>query len=142
MTVPARIRLRSSAQGYAQRRFGSTDGAVGGPFSLNNVPFTVVGVVPARFSGVDPAVAPNVYLPLRANLVLNDKSPEDYLNHNYYWLDMMARLRPGVSRRRRRRRSPVPSRSGWKALPANGSARTCRSFASRSGRRRAQHPAA
>ena len=85
------------SQGYAQRRFGSADGAVGRAILINNAPFTVVGVVPGRFSGVDPAVAPSLYLPLRANLVLNDKSPGDYLNPNYYWLDMMARLRPGVS---------------------------------------------
>jgi macrolide transport system ATP-binding/permease protein len=85
------------SQGYAQRRFGSADAAVGRAILINNVPFTVVGVVPGRFSGVDPAVSPSVYLPLRANLVLNDKSPGDYLNPNYYWLDMMARLRPGVS---------------------------------------------
>jgi predicted permease len=85
------------SMGYGQRRFGSAENAVGRAILVNNVPFTIVGVLPARFSGVDPAVAPSVYLPLRTNLVLAAMNPDDYLNQNYYWLDMMARLRPGVT---------------------------------------------
>ena len=41
--------------GYGQRRFGDAASAVGQALLVNNVPFTVVGVVPPEFFGVDPA---------------------------------------------------------------------------------------
>ena len=39
--------------------------APGQPNLIDNLPFTVVGVAPAEFFGVDPAAAPDVYLPMR-----------------------------------------------------------------------------
>jgi hypothetical protein len=82
------------SHGYGQRRFGAADSAVGRPILINNVPFTVVGVAPAEFFGVDPAVAPSVYLPLRANLLLDADAARVYLDQNYYWIGLMGRLRP------------------------------------------------
>ena len=53
------------------------------------------------FFGVDPGAAPDFYLPLHTNLVVPVASrpadPESYLAQNYYWLEMMGRLRPGVT---------------------------------------------
>jgi macrolide transport system ATP-binding/permease protein len=54
------------SMGYSQRRFGSAANATGQPILINNVPFTVVGVAPSEFFGVDPAEAPHVYLPMHA----------------------------------------------------------------------------
>ena len=85
------------SMGYSQRRFGGAADAAGQPILINNVPFTVVGVTPSEFFGVDPGAAPDVYLPMHA------KSPprpgcrgRAYLDQNYYWIEMMGRLRPGV----------------------------------------------
>ena len=44
--------------GYSQRRFGGAANAIGQPILINNVPFTVVGVAPPEFFGVDPADSP------------------------------------------------------------------------------------
>jgi len=87
----------------SQSRFGGAANAVGQPILIDNLPFTVVGVTPPEFFGVDPAAAPDVYLPLHANKLLGAGQqlgfrPEDYLAPNYYWIHVMARLRPGVSR--------------------------------------------
>ena len=86
---------------FSQKRFGDPASAPGQSIFINNVPFTVAGVAPPGFFGVDPAAAPDFYLPLRTNLLLRLRGgPEDakgYLEQNYYWLEMMARLRPGVS---------------------------------------------
>lgn len=86
---------------YSQRRFGDTSGAVGQFIRINNIPFTVAGVAAPGFFGVDPAAAPDFYVPLHTNLRLKLRGgPEDakaYLDQNYYWIEMMARLRPGVS---------------------------------------------
>lgn len=89
--------------GLSQRRFGQSGNAVGQPILIDNLPFTVVGVTPPDFLGVDPAVVPDVYLPLHTNELLGaDKPfgfrPEEYLRRDYYWIQIMGRLRPGVSR--------------------------------------------
>jgi macrolide transport system ATP-binding/permease protein len=85
----------------SQQRFGSPNNAVGASILIDNVPFTVVGVAPPEFFGVDPGEAPDVYVPLHANLLLEDSSRGGlaamYLDQHYYWLEAMARLRPGVS---------------------------------------------
>lgn len=61
------------------------------------MPFTVAGVAPPEFFGVDPASASDFYIPLHTNVVLGGEFTPDYLDQNYYWLEIMGRLRPGVS---------------------------------------------
>lgn len=86
---------------YSQRRFGDAASAPGQSILINNIPFSVAGVTPPGFFGVDPAAAPDFYIPLRTNLLLRLRvganDAKDYLDQNFYWLEMMARLRPGVS---------------------------------------------
>jgi macrolide transport system ATP-binding/permease protein len=84
----------------AQRRFGGAANAIGQTVLVNNVPFSVVGVAPAEFFGIDPGLAPDVFLPMHAGLLLPDPRPEAdwYLDRNSYWIEVMARLKPGVSR--------------------------------------------
>ena len=55
---------------FSQRRFGDAASAPGQSILINNVPFTVAGVAPPGFFGVDPAAAPDFYVPLRTNLLL------------------------------------------------------------------------
>jgi predicted permease len=86
------------SHGYAQRRFGTAAQAVGQRMLVNNLPFTVAGVAAPEFFGVDPGAAPAVYLPLSANPLLDPDAPSRSLNPNYYWIGMMGRLRPGVTR--------------------------------------------
>jgi macrolide transport system ATP-binding/permease protein len=87
---------------FSQRRFAGPATAAGQPILINNLPFTVVGVTPPEFFGVDPADAPDVYLPMHTNELLGAGqqfgfSSEEYLAHDYYWVQVMGRLRPGVS---------------------------------------------
>jgi putative ABC transport system permease protein len=51
------------SHGYWQRRFGSSSLAVGQSVSLNNRPFTIVGVAPPEFFGVVVGSAPDIFLP-------------------------------------------------------------------------------
>ena len=83
---------------YSRRRFGDAASATGRQILVNNVPFTVVGVTPAEFFGVDPAAAPQVYLPLHASLLFGTDPAglRPYADPNYYWLEIMGRLQPGV----------------------------------------------
>jgi macrolide transport system ATP-binding/permease protein len=82
----------------SQNRFGGAPNAIGQPILVDNVPFTVIGVAPPEFFGVDPAAAPDLFLPLHAN-VLVDGARAARMNSdpNFYWLEMMGRLKPGVS---------------------------------------------
>ena len=82
----------------SQNRFGGPPNAIGQPILVDNIPFTVVGVAPPEFLGVDPAAAPDLYLPLHTNLLLDSaRAARMYGDGNFYWIEMMGRLRPGVS---------------------------------------------
>ena len=88
---------------FSERHFGSADRAPGRSILINAVSFTIVGVAPQDFFGVDPAAAPDFYAPMHANLLidaagLNGATKEQFLAQDYYWVEMMARLRPGISR--------------------------------------------
>jgi macrolide transport system ATP-binding/permease protein len=79
----------------SQRRFGGIENAAGQSILINNVPFVVAGVTPPGFFGVDPGAAPDVYLPIHADL--SGEGAGRYEDQNYYWTEVMVRLRPGVS---------------------------------------------
>jgi predicted permease len=82
----------------SQQRFGGPSSAIGQPVLIDNVPFTVIGVTPPEFFGVDPAAAPDLYLPLHTNLLVDGaRAARMYPDGNFYWIEMMGRLRPGVS---------------------------------------------
>ncbi len=82
----------------SRQRFGGPSSAIGQQVLVDNVPFTVIGVTPPEFFGVDPAAAPDLYLPLHANLLVDGPGAARlYPDGNFYWIEMMGRLRPGVS---------------------------------------------
>ncbi len=88
---------------YSQRRFGGAASAPGQSVLINNVAFTIAGVTPPEFFGVDPAAAPDVYLPIHTKVSVEAADQfgfraGDYLDANYYWVEIMGRLRPGISR--------------------------------------------
>lgn len=87
---------------FSELHFGGPNNAAGKSILINNLPFTVVGVTMPEFFGVDPSSAPDVYLPMHTNLLLGAQipygfTPKDYLDANYYWVQVMGRLRPGVT---------------------------------------------
>jgi macrolide transport system ATP-binding/permease protein len=82
----------------SQNRFGGPPNAVGQSILVDNIPFTVIGVAPPGFFGVDPAAAPDLYLPLHTNLLVDGaRAARMYPDGNFYWIEMMGRLKPGVS---------------------------------------------
>src|ERR1043166_8352558 len=92
-----RAPLRSPFSRTATRRGGSAAQAVGQPILVNNIPFTVAGVAPPEFFGVDPGIAPAVYLPQSTDTLLDPDAAARNVNPNYYWIGIMGRLRPGVT---------------------------------------------
>jgi predicted permease len=81
----ARVVLLS--HGAWQRRFGGSPGALGRALTLNEIPHTIVGVMPAEF---DFAPAAELFRPVRATEI----DPNERRSHN--WL-VIGRLAEGVT---------------------------------------------
>jgi putative ABC transport system permease protein len=70
------------------RRFGSDAGIIDRTVSLSGVPYTVIGVMPDRFEISDPDE--QIWTPLGL-------SAADQTNRGSHFLDVVARLQPGVT---------------------------------------------
>ncbi len=57
--------------GYWRSRFGGNPDVVGSNVEINGVPFTVVGVAPEEYLGVESMLAPQLYLPLGALVAID-----------------------------------------------------------------------
>ncbi len=87
---------------YWRSRFGSDPAVVGKIIRLNNVPVTIVGVLPSSFTGVQRAVnePPDVSVPLalEGQLSTGPAAQTTRLNQpTYWWLQVVGRLKPGVT---------------------------------------------
>jgi predicted permease len=81
---------------YWQRRFGGRPDVVGTTILLNQVPFTIVGVEPAGFSGTEVGRPYDISVPMRS-LDLFREGPPLWNEAFATWIYMMARLKPGVA---------------------------------------------
>jgi predicted permease len=81
---------------FWQRRFGGAADAIGRSLRLEGVPFTIVGVTPPDFFGVDVGRTFDVIVPL-ANEPLIRGRDTFLANTGTRFLSIMARLRPGQS---------------------------------------------
>ncbi len=86
---------------YWRARFAADPAAIGQTVSINNLPFTIAGVAAPEFFGIAPGSAPVVYVPIvnRPALARNFGNEHDtmFIDSHFYWVDMMGRLRPGVT---------------------------------------------
>ena len=81
------------------RRFGSDPGVLGTLIRVNDVQMTVVGVISASFTGVERMVmgAHDLTLPLALDTQVDARERERLSQATTYWLEVMGRLRPGVT---------------------------------------------
>jgi len=78
--------------GFWQRRFGGTADAIGRSLTVERVPFTIVGVAPPGFFGVDVGRTFDVAIPIGTEPLIRGK--ESWLDRrSYWWLDIMIRLK-------------------------------------------------
>jgi predicted permease len=84
---------------YWKRRFALDPGVIGKSFTLNGSVFTIIGVTPKEFFGTIAGRDPEVTFPLSMARQVTGDDPwrhmTDYFGYNF--LNLMARLRPGVS---------------------------------------------
>ncbi|UCC24385.1 MAG: ABC transporter permease [Gemmatimonadales bacterium] len=75
--------------------FASDPGVLGREMRLNGTPFTVVGVAPPAFRGVEVGESPDLWIPLMMEGVTRPSSPG--LNNGFWRVfQVLGRLRPGV----------------------------------------------
>ena len=85
------------SHGLWGRRFGGDPGVVGQTVSLNNYTFTVVGVAPRGFNGVNAAMAPDLWVTLKMQDELLP-GPSLIEARGSHWLNfVIGRLKPGVT---------------------------------------------
>jgi predicted permease len=83
--------------GYWSRRFGLDPTILNQTLLVNGQSLTVVGVTRAGFNGVQVGQTPDIFIPLmmKAQMTPNWDGLKDW---NDYWLAIIGRLKPGVTR--------------------------------------------
>jgi putative ABC transport system permease protein len=80
--------------GFWQSRYGGDPGVLGQPLRLDRQPFTIIGVTPPRFHGLEVGRSFDVAVPLCADAAI--RGAESSLDHrSWWWLTIMGRLKPG-----------------------------------------------
>lgn len=78
-----------------QRRFGGDANLIGRTITLNNLPYTVIGIAPRDFIGCDPEV-PEVWVPIMMNANVH-MGPDMLADREGGWLFLIGRLKPGAT---------------------------------------------
>ncbi|HXQ96826.1 MAG TPA: ABC transporter permease [Candidatus Limnocylindrales bacterium] len=111
---------------YWSTRLGHDFGALGQPLYVKGVPFTIVGVTPRGFEGVEHNFATEVYIPLQTRPDLKPwaNSPNErhslYGTPDWWCLLEIGRLAPGVSMQQAQLQlNPVFQRTSPKRNPTD-----------------------
>lgn len=82
--------------GFWQRRMASDAGIVGKTVRLNNRAYEVIGVAPETFTGTKFALSMDFWVPISMAEDLR-RSPELLASRSSHWMNVVGRLKPGVS---------------------------------------------
>jgi predicted permease len=84
--------------GYWKRRFGLAPSAVGRTITLSGMSFTIIGVTPPEFFGVEVGAAPDIFVPVMMQPTVMPAFENLLANPVIYrtWLHSLGRLKPGI----------------------------------------------
>ena len=97
---------------FWKRRLNSDRAILGRQLILNGNSFTVAGVAPEKFTGMDPTISTEVWVPITQWATIVEKKPDKpvevaeaqptpresgRLGRDHGWLQMIGRLKPGVT---------------------------------------------
>jgi predicted permease len=83
---------------YWKTRFNRDPNVVGKKILVNNYPMTIVGVSAAGFAGLDPAVSPQIRVPIQMKpAVVPEWFWLDPSDRRSRWVQVFARLKPGYT---------------------------------------------
>jgi len=83
---------------YWQRRFGGDRGMVGRKVTINGMAMTVIGVSAQGFQDVERGQSEDVRVPLAMKDLFTPMWPGGFKNRFWAWLNIIARVKPGISR--------------------------------------------
>jgi predicted permease len=84
---------------YWQRRFGRDSAVIGRTIALSGQPFTIIGVAPPEFYGLEVGRAADIFVPVMMQAVVMPAA-EDWVQgsiNSAEWLTIVGRLRPGIT---------------------------------------------
>jgi hypothetical protein len=82
---------------YWKSRFGGEPSVLGKIIQVDGAPLTIIGVTPRRFFGAEVGRSPEVTVPITLQPEVTG-SPSLLNNYLSYWVTIVARLKPGVTR--------------------------------------------
>jgi predicted permease len=82
---------------YWQRRFGEAPATLNQVVTINNTPVTIVGVAPRGFAGVAATQTPDLFMPLMMKAEITP-TWNDLDNRTSRWVNLVGRLKPGLTR--------------------------------------------
>jgi predicted permease len=97
---PAAPPVAVISSGFWSSRFGGDPAVVGKTVRINDVMVTIVGVIPPQFTGVQQPEGelPDISVPMALDPRLNTAKVASRLTQpTYWWLQVMGRLKPGVT---------------------------------------------
>ncbi|HLN97218.1 MAG TPA: ABC transporter permease [Pyrinomonadaceae bacterium] len=94
--LPAAHPAAVISNGYWQQKLNSDAQIIGKDILLNGTAFTIVGVMPPQFFGTRVRRSPDFWLPLTFQPQIELRQPYRD-NNNVYWLNVIGRLKPGIS---------------------------------------------
>jgi len=118
---PNAPRVAVISYGYWSRQFGSAPEVIGKHIAMNTMPFTIVGVAPPEFFGVQPGRAIDIWAPLVDDAKLLPPGLDNrsrFTSRDWWWVTMMARLKPGVKERQATSELDVLFQQSISAAPA------------------------
>src|SRR5262245_59684786 len=99
---PSAPQVAVMSYGYWQKRFGGDAAVIGRAVSMNNMPVTIVGVMPQAFTGVQSLTdaGADITFPLILDLQFSSNTSGQtprLKDGTWWWLQMTGRLKPGVT---------------------------------------------
>src|SRR5438270_3116120 len=96
------------------KRLGGRNDFVGSTLQINRQPYTVIGIAPDGFSGASVLIAPDIWVPLGIRSQLgsafgDSETMHDLENPKNYALNLVGRMRPGLTIDAAKSRLPVLS---------------------------------
>jgi predicted permease len=87
------------SEGLWERAYGRSPSVLGQTITVNQTPFTIVGVNPRGFTGAKGVQAsPDVFVPLTMIQVIDPKGTTSLLEDpTLWWVNVMGRVKPGVT---------------------------------------------
>ena len=83
-----------------QQGFGGSRAVLNRTIDINAHPFTIVGVAPPGFTGLDPRMPNQLFVPMSMEPVIPTHDRSFLLMHNAVWINIVARLQPGMTAKR------------------------------------------